>query len=51
MNDDMARKISDIKLPSDNQSEIEEYENCVMEVKNQNVNLYFDYLSIIFMFY
>lgn len=38
MDDDMARKINDIKMPSENQNEIEEYENCVMEAKNQNVN-------------
>jgi len=39
MDDDLARKISDIKMPSDNEAEIEEYENCVMDIKNQNVSL------------
>lgn len=42
MNDDMARKISDVKTPSENDVEIEEYENCVMEVKNQSVSLDLD---------
>lgn len=35
----MARKINDIKRPSNNESEIEEYENGVMEIKNQRVSL------------
>lgn len=39
MNDDMARKINDIKKPSKNEAEIEEYENGVMEIKNQKVSL------------
>lgn len=35
----MARKINDIKTPSDNEGEVEEYENGVMEIKNQSVSL------------
>lgn len=35
----MARKINDIKRPSNNEVEIEEYENDVMEIKNQSVSL------------
>lgn len=33
----MARKISNIKTPANTEAEIEEYENCVTEVKNQSV--------------
>lgn len=39
MDDDTARKISEIKNPSDNEAEIEEYENLVMEIKNKSVSL------------
>lgn len=39
MNDDMARKISDIKTPSNDETEIEKYENSVAEIKNQSVCL------------
>lgn len=38
MDDDTARKISDIKAPS-NEAEVEEYENLVMEIKNKSVSL------------
>lgn len=38
MDDDLSRKISLLPKPSDNEHEIEEYENCVMELKNQKVN-------------
>lgn len=38
MDDDTARKISEIKAPSDNEAEIEEYENLVMEIKNKSVS-------------
>lgn len=38
MNNDMTRKIGDIKTPSDNEADIEEYENRVMEIKNQSVS-------------
>lgn len=38
MNEDMTRKINNIKTPED-EAEIEEYENGVMEVKNQSVGL------------
>jgi len=38
MNDDMTRKISEIKKPSDNETEIEDYDNDVMEIKNQKVS-------------
>lgn len=44
MDDDTARKISEIKTPSDNEAEIEEYENCVMEIKNKSVSLIKDRL-------
>lgn len=39
MDEDVARKLGDIKTPSDNEAEIEQYENCVMEIKNQSVGL------------
>lgn len=38
MNEDMARKVSEIKKPSDNENEIEDYDNNVMEIKNQSVS-------------
>ncbi|KAL4131849.1 hypothetical protein QTP88_009096 [Uroleucon formosanum] len=36
MDDDMARKVNEIKKPSDNETEIEDYDNGVMEIKNQS---------------
>jgi len=39
MDDDMARKVNEIKKPSDNEIEIEDYDNGVMEIKNQSVSL------------
>lgn len=38
MDDDMARKVNEIKKPSDNETEIEDYDNGVMEIKNQSVS-------------
>jgi len=37
MNNDMTHKINNIKTPSDDEAEIEEYENGIMEIKNQSV--------------
>lgn len=39
MDDDVARKINEMKIPSDKEDEIEEYDNCVMEIKNQSVRI------------
>lgn len=39
MDDDTARKISEIKSPSNNEAELEEYDNLVMEIKNKSVSL------------
>lgn len=39
MDDDTARKINTLKTPSDDKGEIEDYENRVMEVKNQSVSI------------
>ncbi|XP_025421137.1 E3 ubiquitin-protein ligase CHIP-like isoform X2 [Sipha flava] len=36
MEDDMIRKINDIKLPSEDKDQIEEFENRTMEIQNQN---------------
>lgn len=38
MNDDMARKINDIKTPTDDETEIEKYENSIADIKNQSVS-------------
>lgn len=38
MNDDMAQKINDIKTPTDNETEIEKYDNSITEIKNQSVS-------------
>jgi hypothetical protein len=40
MEDDMIRKINDIKLPSEDKDQIEEFENRTMEIQNQNVSTY-----------
>lgn len=36
----MNRKIKDIKLPSEDQDEVEEFDNCIMEIQNQNVGTF-----------
>jgi len=38
MNDDMARKVNDIKTPTDDETEIEKYENSIADIKNQSVS-------------
>lgn len=38
MDEDVDRKISNIKRPSDAETESEEYENAVTEIKNQGVS-------------
>jgi hypothetical protein len=38
MDDDIARKISSIEKPSDNEAESEKYENDVMKIKSQGVS-------------
>lgn len=38
MDEDMTRKISNIRTPPDNEAEIEKYENSVMDIKNQTVS-------------
>lgn len=38
MDDDLARKVSEIKKPSGDENEMEDYDNDVMEIKNQSVS-------------
>lgn len=38
MDDDLARKVSEIKKPSGDENEMEDYDNNVMEIKNQSVS-------------
>lgn len=38
MDDDTTRKINDIKIPTDDGADIEDYENSIMEIKKQSVS-------------